>query len=417
MKVLDKLKDKITDKALDVQDWFYNVGYNFFEVEKQIQQLDLDGLLPAEVCDVLNQLEGNSGDAEKKYYEAKNEHEETIENRKSCNEILADKEREFAYFKSEHHGRLAKIMYNVTPLRFFRVGREYQQLRKEIKVLRKESDYLRKYSNIAGKKFETASENRREASRAEVRYKKIVVEKANIYKDAWKLIKEYTEATIKKDDKIEKLFGNDIQEEIEAYMNSVMKNWYYMDDVKAEFDVKKVGKIITKLNRGDKLKRDEVDFVEKLKKETKTDSRTTGRMEMDPPVGFSKDGIDRNVIERMLKNESGKIWKDASTEQYMAALAISELYKGDEKKVLEEINKIFNSENKDIIRDYASKGIEMTTEYMKMSDEEKAKSGMGETLDRFSRRYNEVKEEIEEEEKKKKSEKDKEKPGEEYDGD
>lgn len=413
MKVLDKVKDKITDKALDVQDWFYNVGYNFFEVEKQIQQLDLEGLLPAEVCDVLNQLEGNSGDAEKKYYEAKNEHEETIENRRSCNEILADKEREFAYFKSEHHGSLAKIMYNITPLRFFRVGREYQQLRKEIKVLRKESDYLRKYSNIAGKKFETASENRREASRAEVRYKKIVVEKANIYRDTWKLIKEYTEATIKKDDKIENLFGNDIKKEIENYMNSVIENWYYMDNIKAEFDVKKVGKIITKLNRGDKLKKDEVNFAEKLKKETKTESRTTGRMEMDPPVGFSKDGIDRNVVERMLKNERDDCWKGASTEQYMAALAIVEIYKDNKEKGNEEADKVLNGKNKEIIRDYASKGIEMATKYMKMSDEERTESGMRINFDRFSRKYNDIKEKIEEEEKKRTSEKDKEKPGEE----
>ena len=391
MKILNKLKDRVSNKALEMQDWFHRVGDNFYEVEKQLEALYSDGYLPDEVCDNLNRLEETSKMAEARHYKTKNKHEEVIENRRECKEILKDKEDELKVFKKEHHGILAKIMYNITPLRFFRTGREYQQLKKEIKILRKESKYLDKYEIMSAQKLEATAQSRTEASRAEARYKRIIVEKANVYKDSWKLIKECTEFN-KNNKSIADLFGQETENKIFEYMNSVMDNWYYMDNIKASFDVKKVGKIVQKLNANKKIKNDEKKMMEKIgnKQQTTTNNRQGYRDTMNQQNIFSVDGINRNVVERMIKND--QFGKEISAEQYVAFLfgLVS-------CKETEEMDKILKGEDKDLITDYASKGAEKIKQYMEMSNEEKAKADVNGILKDFMKEYNDCKREIEEE--------------------
>ena len=133
-------------------------------------------------------------------------------------------------------------------------------------------------------------------------------------------------------------------------------------------------------------------MMEKIgnKQQTTTNNRQGYRDTMNQQNIFSVDGINRNVVERMIKND--QFGKEISAEQYVAFLfgLVS-------CKETEEMDKILKGEDKDLITDYASKGAEKIKQYMEMSNEEKAKADVNGILKDFMKEYNDCKREIEEE--------------------
>lgn len=397
MNFIEKVKERIQNRALDVSDWFHRVGDSFFEVEKQINELNVEGFIPDKVNDLLNVLDGKVKLTETRYQSANGIYESAKNNRVNYFRKLASKREEFKYFQKEHHGILARVMYNFTPLRFFQVGREYQQLRKEIKVLKKEYAYWNRYTDDSEQVFRVAEDQRKEAMRAALEYKRIIVSKANAYKDEFKLIKEYEKLQIVDKDAIREQFGKETKVEIVKYMNLVMANWYDMEKVKPPFDVRRVTKVVSKMNKGKKLNEEEKDFMNNIKnKATKGDNdkdNNQAKKSKQPNI-FSVDGINRNVIERMIKNEKNPMFKNLSPEQCMAILAINAL---DEMSTKQDVyDKIIIGEDKDLVNEYALKGAKVAKKYIDMSGDEK-KAYNNTVLKTFEENYEKIKKEIEQE--------------------
>lgn len=397
MNFIEKVKERIQNRALDVSDWFHRVGDSFFEVEKQINELNVEGFIPDKVNDLLNVLDGKVKLTETRYQSANGIYESAKNNRVNYFRKLASKREEFKYFQKEHHGILARVMYNFTPLRFFQVGREYQQLRKEIKVLKKEYAYWNRYTDDSEQVFRVAEDQRKEAMRAALEYKRIIVSKANAYKDEFKLIKEYEKLQIVDKDAIREQFGKETKVEIVKYMNLVMANWYDMEKVKPPFDVRRVTKVVSKMNKGKKLNEEEKDFMNNIKnKATKGDNdkdNNQAKKSKQPNI-FSVYGINRNVIERMIKNEKNPMFKNLSPEQCMAILAINAL---DEMSTKQDVyDKIIIGEDKDLVNEYALKGAKVAKKYIDMSGDEK-KAYNNTVLKTFEENYEKIKKEIEQE--------------------
>lgn len=397
MNFIEKVKERIQNRALDVSDWFHRVGDSFFEVEKQINELNVEGFIPDKVNDLLNVLDGKVKLTETRYQSANGIYESAKNNRVNYFRKLASKREEFKYFQKEHHGILARVMYNFTPLRFFQVGREYQQLRKEIKVLKKEYAYWNRYTDDSEQVFRVAEDQRKEAMRAALEYKRIIVSKANAYKDEFKLIKEYEKLQIVDKDAIREQFGKETKVEIVKYMNLVMANWYDMEKVKPPFDVRRVTKVVSKMNKGKKLNEEEKDFMNNIKNKATNgdnDKDNNQAKKSKQPNIFSVDGINRNVIERMIKNEKNPMFKNLSPEQCMAILAINAL---DEMSTKQDVyDKIIIGEDKDLVNEYALKGAKVAKKYIDMSGDEK-KAYNNTVLKTFEENYEKIKKEIEQE--------------------
>ena len=253
MNIISKIKDKVANKFLDVGDWFHTKGDDFFEIERQVKDLNYRGLIPDEVNEFIDRLEEEKNASEARYDEGHELYTQASENREYYFEKLQEKKNDFKSFKEEHHGILAKVMYNFTPLRFLSVGREYQRLRSEIKILRREHAYWVRHSDENRHLFDDATERRKEAKRALSEYKRIVIAKANVYKEEFKLMKEYDQILRFNESKISELYGDETKDAIENYLNNVMENWFYMEDDTPPFDVKAVTKVITKIRKGQKL--------------------------------------------------------------------------------------------------------------------------------------------------------------------
>lgn len=398
MNFIGKLKERIQNRALDVGDWFHRVGDNFFEVQQKINELNEEGFLPDKVNDLLNVLDEKVKVTDTRYQSANGLYETAKNNRANYFDKLVSKREELKYFKKEHHGILARIMYNFTPLRFLHVGREYQQLRKEIRVLKREYAYWNRYTDDSEQVFRGAEVQRKEAMRAASEYKRIIVSKANAYKDEFKLIKEYEKLQIIDKNAIREQFGKETKVEMVKYMNLVMANWYDMEKVNPPFDVRRVTKVVSKMNKGKKLNDEEKKVMNAIKRNA--GNRNTGNTinhQTRQPNIFSVDGINRNVVEKMIENENDPTWSKLSPEQYMAVLGLTCDTTGqvtNEEK--EKYNKIIKGEDNDLIQSCALKGTEKLKEYMEMSDDEK-KAVANDTLKDVEENYKKSKKDLDDE--------------------
>ena len=401
MNFIEKVKERIQNRALDVSDWFHRVGDSFFEVEKQINELNVEGFIPDKVNDLLNVLDGKVKLTETRYQSANGIYESAKNNRVNYFRKLASKREEFKYFQKEHHGILARVMYNFTPLRFFQVGREYQQLRKEIQVLKKEYAYWNRYTDDSEQVFRVAEDQRKEAMRAALEYKRIIVSKANAYKDEFKLIKEYEKLQIVDKDAIREQFGKETKVEIVKYMNLVMANWYDMEKVKPPFDVRRVTKVVSKMNKGKKLNEEEKDFMNNIKNKATNgdnDKDNNQAKKSKQPNIFSVDGINRNVVEKMIENLNNPEWSNLSPEKFMAVLGLKCAILGkatNEDK--EKYNKIVKGEDNDLIQECALKGTEKLKGYMEMSDDEKNNDVLNDVLKDIEESYKKAQKDIDNE--------------------
>lgn len=428
MNIITKMKDKVANKLLDIGDWFQTKGDDFFEVDKQCNELK--GLLPEKVCELLDVLEGKKDLADSRYENESNAYRQSSDNREYYFELLQEKKSAFKSFKDEHHGVFGKAMYNLTPLRFFSsVGREYQRLRKEIKILKREHAHWVRCADENQHVFQDATEQRKEARKALAEYKRIIVGKANIYKEEFKLIKEYDKLLMMNgENKIEELYGKETKDQIEGYLNLVMDKWYDMEDMKPPFDIKKVTKVINKIRKGQKINKNEEvvmhskdphentekeenkekeegkENTEKEEnreekkneenKENKENKEETIQHENKPKTPFSINGVDRNVVEKIIAKFGKEPIKNFSAEQYMAFLAIAE--SDEPEKVKEAYVKIVNEKDEDVIQKQACQGTKMISDYMKMSDKEKKKCG-NRVLETIAYLYGKTKEDLENE--------------------
>ena len=398
MNFIGKVKERIQNRALDVGDWFHRVGDNFFEVQQKIRELNEEGFLPDKVNELLNVLDEKVKVTDTRYQSANGLYETAKNNRANYFDKLVSKREEFKYFKREHHGILARIMYNFTPLRFLHVGREYQQLRKEIRVLKREYAYWNRYTDDSEQVFRGAEVQRKEAMRAASEYKRIIVSKANAYKDEFKLIKEYEKLQIVDKDAIREQFGKETKVEMVKYMNLVMENWYDMEKVKTPFDVRRVTKVVSKMNKGKKLNDEEKKVMNNIKRNA--GNRDTGNHinhQTRQPNIFSVDGINRNVVEKMIENENDPTWSKLSPEQFMAVLGLTCDTSGQAtSEDKEKYNRIIKGEDNDLIQSCALKGTAKLKEYMEMSDDEK-KAAANDVLKDLEEGYKKAKKDIEDE--------------------
>ena len=391
MNIISKARSKIANKFVDVKEWFKERGDDFFEIDKRVDEIDADGLLPGEVSQILNELEEKKQNAEDRYDDKKELYMRSSENRQYYFERLEEKREDFKQFKEDHHGILARGAYNLTPLRFLPVGREYQKMRKEIKMLKREHAYWSRYSDENKHAFDGAAEQRKEKSRAVAEYKRIIVGKADVYKEEFKLLKEY--------EKLTKYYGDNImtdkcsaetQEKIENYLNEFMDNWFGMNRIECDFDVKSVTKIVTKMRKGKELSETDKKVLENVGKDTQQQGQQ-GQQPQQPQQQkniFERNVIDRRVVEKMLERLKPGIQMDPV--EYMAFVA--KCVEVGDKKVNDAYAYIKNEKDADVIKSLSEKGADQLKKYMQMSDEER-KNNKNVVLDAVLLRYNDAKDE------------------------
>ena len=237
----------------NVKNWFQQTGDDIFSIDKKVEELIENQMLPDKVYNILDSLDGEKQKSEKTYENAKKMYEEASERKTNYFDAWNDKKAEFKSFKTKHHGFIGKILYNFTPLRFFSVGKQYQSLRREIKILNKEYKFWERCSKEKNHIFEQADEYRKEKRRALAEYKRIIVKKANLYKNEFKLISEYDKLENTQMNHIEEEFGSDVKHSLENYMNLVINNWFDLEKTNTNFDIKAVTKAIIKMRKGQKL--------------------------------------------------------------------------------------------------------------------------------------------------------------------
>lgn len=237
----------------NVKDWFQQKGDDIFSIDKKVEELIENKMLPDKVYNILDSLDGEKQKSEDTYENAKRMYEEATERKTNYFDAWNDKKAEFKSFKTKHHGFIGKILYNFTPFRFFSVGKQYQSLRREIKILNKEYKFWVRCSNEKNHIFEQADEYRKEKRRALAEYKRIIVKKAKLYKNEFKLISEYDKLKNTQMNHIEEEFGSDVKHSLENYMNLVINNWFDLEKTNTNFDIKAVTKAIIKMRKGQKL--------------------------------------------------------------------------------------------------------------------------------------------------------------------
>lgn len=237
----------------NVKDWFQQTGDDIFSIDKKVEELIENKMLPDKVYNILDSLDGEKQKSEDTYENAKRMYEEAAERETNYFVAWENKKAEFKTFKTNHHGFIGKILYNFTPLRFFSVGKQYQSLRKEIEILNKQHKFWERCSKEKNHIFEQADEYRKEKKRALAEYKRIIVKKAKIFKNEFKLISEYDKLENTQMNHIEEEFGSDVKHSLESYMNLVINNWFDLKKTNTNFDIKAVTKAIIKMRKGQEL--------------------------------------------------------------------------------------------------------------------------------------------------------------------
>lgn len=392
MNIISKARNKIANKFVDVKEWFKERGDDFFEIDKRVDEIDSEGLLPDEASHILNDLEEKKQNAENRYDDKKELYMRSSENRQYYFDKLEEKREEFKQFKENHHGILARVAYNLPPLRFLSVGREYQKMRKEIKMLKREHAYWSRYSDESKHAFDGATEQRKEKSRAVAEYKRIIVGKADVYKEEFKLLKEYSKLTDYRGDNImTDKCSAETQEKIESYLNEFMDNWFGMNRIECDFDVKSVTKIVTKMRKGKELNEADKKVLENVGKDTQQQGQEEQQTQQ-PKNIFERNGIDRRVVEKMLERLKPGIQMDPV--EFMAFVA--KWVEVGEKNINDAYAYIRNEKDVDVIKSLSEKGADQLKKYMQMSDEERT-NNKNIVLDAVLFRYNDAKDELDRE--------------------
>ena len=275
-------------------------------------------------------------------------------------------------------------------------------MRKEIKILKKEHAYWVKYSDESRRIFDIDDRNRKEQSRALAEYKRIIVKKADVYKDEFKLIKEYKMLKAEMgDDVLSTEFGVAVQEKIKNYVNVVAKSWYEMDNVIPDFDVKTAKEIISKMRKKKKITKEDRESMENIlipndelgsnrPKQVDEDNESFKKRIKSPNI-FTKDGIDQAVIENILsKSGMGQL----SPEKYMALIYECVKLGGEKEKRDEALKYIVGENNEYVINSIAKKGADQLKQYMEMTEEERKNHPNNDILEDFAKAYSDSKDEI-----------------------
>ena len=250
----------------DIRDWFHERGDDIFGVDKKVEKLELHQLLPDEVSDILTRLDEQNQEAIENYEESDRAYREASDRRKDCYQNWQAKIAEFQQFKETHHGIIGSVMYNLPPLRFFSVGKEYQRLKREIKVLKREHKFWVRCSDEKNHIFEQAIEYRKDAKRALSEYKRIIVQKAKLYKKEFKLYTEYEKLNLAKGYKrIDREFGRDITDKLDNFLYYIRENWFDKPLISAGFDVKAVTKAVIDITRGKRLNDAEITAMREVR--------------------------------------------------------------------------------------------------------------------------------------------------------
>ena len=395
----------------NVKDWFQQKGDDIFSIDKKVEELIENKMLPDKVYNILDSLDGEKQKSEDTYENAKRMYEEATERKTNYFDAWKEKKAEFNAFKTNHHGFIGKILYNFTPLRFFSVGKQYQSLRREIKILNKEYKFWVRCSNEKNHIFEQADEYRKEKRRALAEYKRIIVKKANLYKNEFKLISEYDKLENTQMNHIEEEFGSDVKHSLENYMNLVINNWFDLEKTNTNFDIKAVTKAIIKMRKGQKLNENDKFAFQSIvnnnepqptnqeKKASEQDNSEQGNseqntqgqdnLEQDIPEQdekservnfknrmeaqmFTNSSIDRSIVERLcdnpeeLCNRFGKEYKHEGIRKL--EIAVGAIKNG--KDPIKELESNFGFVNRDLYNEIAY----YANEYVEKEKEEPVKS-------------------------------------------
>ena len=241
----------------NVKDWFNERGDDLFRVDKKVEELIALGLLPEEAYNTLERLETANKEALNDYKNAGIDLSEASDKRRDCYEKLRDKEEEFEQFKKEHFGLAGKFLYNLTPLRFFSTGREYQRLKREIKNLKNEHKFWTRFYDESTHVFEQTAEYRKEVKRTLAEYKRIIVDKAKTYKRELNLVKEYNKLRMYDEDKIKNIYDEEFASKLNSAIDKIKNKWFNSEIEDIDFDVTAVTRAITKIRKNQPLNEDD----------------------------------------------------------------------------------------------------------------------------------------------------------------
>ena len=366
----------------NVKDWFNERGDDLFRVDKKVGELVSSRLLPQDVYDVFAVLEEENENAVEDNKKAGIELNEIAEKRRDRFEKLKETEEELKNFKEKHHGIFARVIYNLTPLRFFPTGREYQRLRREIKMLKREHKFWTRLYDESTHDFEATWEHRKETKRTLAEYKRIIVQKAKEHKNELKFLKEYKKL-ITMDPNL-----NALGEESDAFKNNlneafnfIKNNWFEMNreelQESLQFNVKTVTKAIVKLRKNKELSEYELDAIrdiggvrenrrsgrqereeeEEEEQEEEQNKTSNWKNKYKPYVNYDEYGLNREVIQ-----EIANVCNVKTAEDFLLGLAVKLHEAAGEnteelrKKIKEKLD---NNPNDPLLRKCANEGAQM----------------------------------------------------------
>lgn len=302
----------------DVKEWFKERGDDITGLDKSFEDLIINKLLPKKYYDIYEKLEDKDKEAEKDLDYAHDDFQVASENRKRYKNELEQKE---MMFKDKYGGLVSMIKNNV-PLPGFRFsanGKEYHRMKREIKIAKRSHKFWARMSDEKYNIFTASEENRKIRRRALAEYKRVIVGKSKQYKDEFKFIKEYNKLRDVDENKLEDIFGADIKNRIVRFKDDIRDNWVDTErnNLKTSLNVTEATKVLAKLRSSGQITEQDKKIMESIIPQ-KQPNKQKSKMNIKPPVDFTKYNIDRSALEIMSKKLSV-----ASPEELLAIIAVS----------------------------------------------------------------------------------------------